>query len=240
MILSKLVNKFSIVVPFFNEYENIINIHTEIESVIKFIKNIDFEIIFVDDASNDGSFEIFKKLEKDYKIKLITNKSNLGQSKSIFLGIKKSSFDNIITLDGDGQNDPNDIPKLIEFYQNKNCDLLGGIRKKRKDSILKIISSIVANSIRSAILKDNCKCTGCSLKIFKKNIFLKFPFFNGMHRFLPALFNGYGYETFFIDVNHRRRKYGTSKYDTFFRLIYGIRDIMRVSKIIRKHNDRFF
>lgn len=234
------MNKFSIVVPFFNEFENIIFLHNEIKLAIKHTKNIDFEIIFIDDASNDGSSEIFKKLEKENKIRLITNKNNLGQSKSITLGVKISSFDNIITLDGDGQNDPNDILKLIDFYQNKNCDLIGGIRKNRKDSILKIFSSIIANSIRSAILKDNCKDTGCSLKIFKKNIFLKFPFFNGLHRFLPALFSGYGYNTFFVNVNHRRRKYGTSKYDTFFRLIYGIRDIIRVSKIIREQNDRLF
>lgn len=232
------MTQFSIVVPFYNEYKNIINLHTEIYSVTSSNKNIAFEIIFVDDGSNDQSFELFKKLQNDYKIKLITNKNNFGQSKSILLGIKAASYSNIITLDGDGQNDPKDIPKLIQVYMDTNCDLLGGIRKKRKDSFLKIISSIIANKIRSAILKDNCKDTGCSLKIFKKEIFLEFPFFNGIHRFLPALYRGYGHKVVFIDVNHRNRNYGTSKYDTFFRLIYGIRDMIKVSKILRKHNDR--
>lgn len=231
------MNSFSIVVPFYNEYENILNLFNEINSVVKNNTNFNFEIIFIDDASNDRSLEILETLKKDGLINLIKNKKNLGQSKSIFLGIELASHNNIITLDGDGQNDPKDIPVLIDIYINKDFDLVGGIRKKRKDSFIKIYSSIVANSVRSFILRDNCQDTGCALKIFKKNIVLNFPFFNGIHRFLPALFKGYGYNTFFIDVNHRNRNYGTSKYDTFFRLIYGIRDLIKVLKIIRQHND---
>lgn len=232
------MKKFSIVIPIYNEYENIISLHTEIINSIKYIKNTEFEIIFIDDASNDGSKDLLKEIKKKYEIKLINNQINLGQSKSISLGIQSSSHENIITIDGDGQNDPNDIPKLINVYLENNLSLIGGIRKKRRDSFIKIFSSIIANKVRSKLLKDNCKDTGCSLKIFKKSIFLQFPYFDGIHRFLPALYLGFGHKTFFINVNHRNRKFGVSKYGTFYRLIYGIRDMIRVYKIIKNNNDR--
>ena len=112
--------------------------------------------------------------------------------------------------------------------------MVGGIRKKRQDSFIKILSSKIANYIRSKILNDNCKDTGCSLKVFSKNIFLEFPYFDGIHRFLPALFKGYGHKTDFINVNHRVRKYGKSKYGTIDRLFRGIRDIIKVKNIINK------
>ena len=111
--------------------------------------------------------------------------------------------------------------------------LIGGIRRNRKDNFTKIISSKIANSIRSRILNDECIDTGCALKIFDKKIFLSFPFFDGVHRFLPALFKGYGYETLFIDVNHRKRNHGISKYGTMNRLFAGIRDIIKVKKILK-------
>ena len=104
------------------------------------------------------------------------------------------------------------------------------------DSFIKVISSKIANGIRSKILNDNCRDTGCSLKVFDKQIFLSFPFFDGMHRFLPALFKGYGYKTMFIDVNHRKRKFGVSKYGTMNRLFKGIRDIIKVRKILKFKN----
>ena len=232
------MKKFSIVIPIYNEYENIKSLHTEIINSTKYIKNTEFEIIFIDDASIDGSKELLKEIKKKHNIKLIHNLSNLGQSKSISIGVKSSSHADIITIDGDGQNDPNDIPKLIHVYLQSNLSLIGGIRKKRKDSFIKIFSSFVANQIREYILKDNCKDTGCSLKIFKKDIFLQFPYFDGIHRFLPALYLGFGYNTFFINVNHRNRKFGVSKYGTFKRLLYGIRDIIKVYKIIRNYNGR--
>ena len=149
--------------------------------------------------------------------------------------MSNSSNKIIITIDGDGQNDPADIPKLLDIYNsNNNIKLIGGIRIKRQDSYIKIISSKLANSIRSKILDDQCKDTGCSLKIFDKDIFLNFPYFNGIHRFLPALFKAYGCDTTFIPVNHRHRKFGTSNYGTFDRAIRGIRDLIKVYFLIRK------
>ena len=181
-------------------------------------------------------FDKIKKITSN-KIKIISNPSNLGQSFSIHSGISNSKYNIIVTLDGDGQNNPTDIPRLLEFYLlNEDIFLVGGIRTKRMDSATKVISSKVANTIRSFILQDDCKDTGCSLKVFDKKIFLKFPYFDGMHRFLPALFKGYGYNTNFMEVSHRKRKYGNSKYGTMNRLFRGIRDIIKVNRILKNKN----
>jgi len=125
---------------------------------------------------------------------------------------------------------------LEHYFLNESICLVGGIRSKRKDNIIKIFSSKIANKIRSYIFKDNCNDTGCSLKVFKKEIFLEFPYFNGIHRFLPSLFTGYGYETLFIKVDHRPRIRGSSNYGIFDRLFRGIVDIIKVKNIISKHN----
>ena len=225
---------FSIVIPIFNESENIKSLIEEID--FNFPKNEKYEIILVNDASTDKTEEVIDSINNE-NLLILNNKKNQGQSYSLYKGIKNSSYDTIITLDGDGQNDPADIPKLLEHYISfKDLKLIGGIRKKRKDNLIKIVSSRIANYIRSKILNDNCKDTGCSLKIFNKNIFLKFPYFDGMHRFLPALFTGYGYKTMYINVNHRKRKFGISKYGTMNRLFKGIRDIIKVKKILKLKN----
>ena len=221
---------FSIVIPIFNEEKNIINLINEIEKNIK--QKYDYEIIFVNDNSADNSINIFKKLNSDLKIQLINNEFNYGQSRSVLIGIQNSQYNNIVTLDGDGQNNPKDIESLVNLYFSKNYKLIGGIRFKRKDSIIKIFASRIANIIRSFILDDDCIDTGCSLKIFDKIIFLEFPFFDGIHRFLPALFKGFGHKTFFVEVDHRPRIYGTSKYGLFKRLFKGIIDIIRVKYIL--------
>jgi len=124
------------------------------------------------------------------------------------------------------------------YFGNGDVNLVGGIRKNRKDKIMKIFSSKFANYIRKFILKDDCVDTGCSLKIFDKEIFLKFPYFNGMHRFLPALFKGYGSSCIFTNVNHRQRVKGESKYGTFDRLLRGIIDLIRVKKILMSYNKK--
>ena len=136
------------------------------------------------------------------------------------------------------QNNPSDIPKMLSIFYQDNYKLVGGIRKNRKDNFFKIFSSYAANFIRRLILKDDCNDTGCSLKIFDREIFLMFPFFDGIHRFLPALFKGFGYKTVFIEVNHRKRHKGISKYGTISRLLWGIRDIYKVLKIL-KNKDKY-
>ena len=223
--------RFSIVIPLFNEENNILILIDEIKAALIEFNNL-FEIIIIDDGSNDHTFAILNNLHIDNLI-VLKNSRNYGQSYSLKKGINRSNNNTIITLDGDLQNNPYDIPKLISLYKSNNFKLIGGIRKNRKDSFIKIFSSYLANKIRMFLLNDDCVDTGCSLKIFDKNIFLKFPFFDGIHRFLPALFKGFGFRTTFVEVDHRRRYMGVSKYGTLSRLIWGIRDIYRVLRILK-------
>jgi len=223
--------EFSIVVPVYNEAKNIIQLINEIYE--QDFKKYNFEVIFIDDKSEDNTTNLLRSVNKK-NFKFIINNKNYGQSYSILKGIQLAKYITIVTLDGDGQNDPSDISKLLNyFFERNDVQLVGGIRKKRKDNLIKIISSKIANYIRSRLLNDNCSDTGCSLKIFNKEIFLKFPFFNGIHRFLPAMFSGYGYKTAFLNVKHRERKFGLSKYGTIDRLFKGIMDIIKVKKILK-------
>ncbi len=228
---------FSVIIPVYNEGDNLISLIKEIKNSLKNYK--EFELIFVNDSSTDDTLQILNKEKSKFDFKILNNESNLGQSYSTFSGIKNSKYNTIVTLDGDGQNNPYDIPKLLEFYINNNdIFLVGGIRAKRKDNIIKIVSSRIANLVRSKILKDGCIDTGCSLKVFDRNIFLKFEYFDGIHRFLPALFNGFGYKTFFLKVDHRKRKHGKSNYGTFLRLLNGLNDMIKVKKMIIKKNNK--
>ena len=225
---------FSVVIPIYNEEDNLSLLIKEIKSSLQDF--INYELIIVNDCSTDNSLKILENEKKFFNFKILNNKKNFGQSYSILLGIKNSKHNIIITLDGDGQNNPNDIPHLLKFYnENNDIFLVGGIRIKRKDSFIKIISSRIANFVRSKFLKDECIDTGCSLKVFDKNIFLNFEYFDGIHRFLPALFIGFGHKTAFLNVDHRHRKYGKSKYGTFFRLFNGFKDMMKVKKINDKN-----
>jgi len=224
---------FSIIIPIYNESENICDLILEIETNLDFNN---YEIIVVNDCSTDKTSKILKKI-KSSKLKIINLKERSGQSYAILTGIKNSSSSTIVTIDGDGQNDPKDISKLYHTYNKSVYSLVGGIRISRKDNIIKILSSSIANKFRMMILKDGCLDTGCGLKIFNKEIFLSFKFFNGIHRFLPALFKGYGHNTFFVPVNHRPRIRGISKYGTLKRLIYGLKDIMYVKKLINSYKN---
>ena len=231
------MNKFSIIIPVYNEQENV---QILFEEIYLFLKKIsDFEVIFVNDASTDNTLQNLKEIKsKNKNVIIINNEKNLGQSMSVIRGVKKANAKIIITLDGDCQNDPNDIIKLYDKYiSDSDLKLVAGIRENRKDNVIKIISSIIANKIRNFFLNDNCTDTGCGLKVFDKEIFLSFFEFDGIHRFLPALFNGFGYKVFFIPVNHRPRVYGFSKYDTLKRAIKGINDIFLVKKIIKNRKN---
>ena len=161
---------FSIIIPIYNERENIFKLIDELKKFLNNKKYL-YEIIIVNDFSNDLSKSDLDNLNKINKVKLINNSKNLGQSLSIHKGIMRSKYSTIVTLDGDGQNNPKDILKLLEIYNLNNYKLVGGIRNKRKDNIIKIFSSKIANFIRSLILNDNCKDTGCSLKVFDKEVF---------------------------------------------------------------------
>lgn len=220
---------FSIVIPCFNESSNIPNLLNEIKYELS---EFNYEIIIVDDYSSDNSVEVIKKF--DNNIVIIENYSNQGQSFSISEGVKCSKSNTIITLDCDGQNNPKDIKKLFSIYKNNSdIKLVGGLRLRRIDSYVKIFSSKVANAIRKFFLKDDCIDSGCGLKVFDKEIFLRLPFFNGIHRFLPALYKGKNCSTHFTSVDHRARKFGNSKYGTMKRAFNGIIDLIKVYYIIK-------
>ncbi len=225
------MKNFSIVIPVFNEALNIVPLLNLINDNLKNFKK---EIIVVNDCSTDQTSLELKNIQNKFLFKIINHHKNLGQSQAIRTGVLNSKFKTIVTIDGDGQNDPRDIEKLVNLYFNyEDIKLVAGIRLKRKDNLIKIVSSKIANKIRMAILKDNCPDTGCSLKVFDKEIFLAFPFFNGIHRFLPALFIGYGFKTEYLNVSHNPRMNGISKYGTIDRMFRGIRDIFKVINIIK-------
>ena len=228
------MENFSIVVPIYNEELNVQDLVEEIFKSIVKIK-VGFQLIIIDDASIDNTFKVISLLKKKYPFIYKKNKSNRGQSYSIREGIKISKFNTIVTLDGDGQNNPNNIIDLLNVYgENNKYQLVAGIRSKRKDSFLKIISSKIANKVRSYILGDHCTDTGCSLKVFNKKKFLELPYFDAIHRFIPSLFEANNLSVKYVQVDHRPRLKGLSKYGTFDRLFKGIIDLYKVYKLVKK------
>lgn len=221
-------NGISIVIPVFNEGKNIINLIDEIEKVMKNI--IAFEILVVDDGSTDNTYkQILKKMKIFKDVKILKHNKNYGQSISLRTGIVQAKHNYIVTLDGDGQNNPKDITKIIKIYNNKKPFLLViGNRVKRNDTKMRRLASRAAYVIRKVILKDNTPDTGCAIKMFRKKDFLLLPFFNHIHRFLPILFKAYGGEVISIPVDHRNRMSGISKYSNLQRATVGIYDLFGV------------
>lgn len=230
-----MIENFSLVIPLFNEEENIERVIEELcLELNKLI--INYEIILIDDGSTDNTVSKVQKLLQKLNIDLqiIRNSINRGQSYSINKGIISSKYKSIVTLDGDGQNDPKDIKHLINVYNPKqNIHLVSGIRTKRRDSYVKKLSSLIANEIRKRYLNDSCSDTGCALKIFNKEIYENLIYFNGIHRFLPALFLSKNSKNIYIPVNHRNRTKGKSKYGISNRLINGLFDMYKVKKMMK-------
>lgn len=221
----------SIVIPIYNEAENIRPLVQELTQSPPL--PCSFELIFVDDASTDTSSQEIKAcreiLSSVYTLIYVKHLHRQGQSAALRSGIRQASHPWIITLDGDGQNDPADIQVML----TKLADLppktvLFGTRRKRQDTYARRLTSRMANGIRQFILKDNSIDTGCSLKLFPRQAFLDLPFFDHIHRFLPPLFQYAGYRIINVPVNHRHRSRGTSKYTFWGRLGEGIIDLIGV------------
>ncbi len=223
--------EISIVIPVYNETENIIGLVSNINNVMQHCME-NYEIIVVDDASSDTTLSVLCDLQKGIPcLRVLHHKFNCGQSTGLYTGICAAKGSIIVTLDGDGQNDPGNIPAMINcFKQNKknNVHMIAGYRKKRNDNPLRRFSSKIANGIRSSLLKDNTPDTGCGLKVFSKSTFLSLPFFDHMHRFLPALVIRHGGKVISMEVNHLPRRYGESKYGVWNRLWVGIVDLIGV------------
>ena len=223
-----MINNISIVIPVLNEERNIINLITEIKKNLE--KKIKYETIIVDDGSSDNTHNVLLKyLKKNKKVLVFKHKKNYGQSVSLRTGIMQTSSNYIVTLDGDGQNDPRDILKLLKSFETDiEFMMVIGNRVKRIDNFARRLASRTAFKIRKFILKDETPDTGCAIKVFKKEDFLKLPFFNHIHRFLPFLFNSFKGKVISIQVNHRARINGYSKYSNFQRFLVGISDIFGV------------
>lgn len=224
--------KISIVVPVYNEADNVDSLVAEI--VMAMSQAEAYEIIYIDDGSNDDTASVLKLAQQHIKaLRVIRHQQSCGQSAAIYTGVKAANYSCIATLDGDGQNDPADISRLYEtlIQQRKstsNLWMVAGWRNKRHDSAWRLFSSKVANTVRSGLLSDNTPDTGCGLKVFLRDEFLRLPYFDHMHRFLPALILRAGGQVISEQVNHRARVHGYSKYGTLDRLWVGIVDILGV------------
>lgn len=222
----------SIVVPVYNEAENIASLVQEITDKIGDDKT--YEIIYVNDGSTDDTAEILsQELQRNPRLRVIQHKNSCGQSAAINTGIQAAKYPYIATLDGDGQNDPADIVRLYSLLLERrqstpNLYMVAGWRQQRHDSTWKLFSSRVANTFRAKVLADHTPDTGCGLKVFLREAFLNLPYFDHMHRFLPALMMRAGGQVISEAVSHRSRTKGYSKYGTFDRLWVGIFDVMGV------------
>jgi dolichol-phosphate mannosyltransferase len=226
------MNELSVVVPVRNEEGNVASLIGEIDAVLKHMTH---EIIYVDDGSTDATYNHLKALQTQYKqLKIVRHAQSCGQSTAVRTGVIFARYDWVATLDGDGQNDPADIVKLIAAVAD-GVDLVGGNRRaSRRDTWIKRISSVIANTLRSKMLRDDTPDTGCGLKLFKRAVFLDLPYFDHMHRFLPALVKRRGGKTVSVPVSHRNREHGKSNYGTLDRLMVGIVDLFGVAWLQRR------
>ncbi|MFT4942085.1 MAG: dolichol-phosphate mannosyltransferase [Paraglaciecola sp.] len=229
--------KLSIVIPAKNEGENVAPLINEIIATLKDVS--EFEIVYVDDGSDDSTFDELLKLKQqgaDY-LKPIKHKHSVGQSTAILSAVRAATGDLIVTMDADGQNDPSDIPLMLQQALLLPLDsdfCIAGYRKNRKDTAWKRFQSRLANAVRSKLLNDGTPDTGCGLKILPRSTFLTLPYFDHMHRFIPALVNRIGGEIVIVEVNHRNRQAGISKYNMLGRLGVGIIDMLGVMWLQRR------
>jgi len=222
----------SFVVPVFNEADCIATLIEEIENCGR-VLTADFEIIVVDDGSTDQTLEVLRELiPQRQRLRVIPCHSNGGQSRATCIGVRAARHGWIVTLDGDGQNVPGDAQRLVESLldhdQPSRVGMVTGRRAKRRDRWIKRIGSRIANRVRKALLDDGVSDTGCGLKLFRRALFLDLPQFDHMHRFLPALARMQGTEVVEVEVGHRPRMAGVSKYGTLDRLRVGIPDLFGV------------
>ena len=225
----------SVVVPVFNEQDNIPPLLAEIAAALR--GRVDFEIVYVDDSSRDGSLAVLTQAKADYpELRVVRHLAQSGQSTAIRNGVKAARGAWIATLDGDGQNDPADIPKLLGMRDESPAaiKLYAGWRVNRRDSGSKRWASKWANAIRSRLLRDDTPDTGCGIKLFERAAFLDLPYFDHMHRYLPALMQRAGWQVKSVPVNHRPRGAGVSKYNNLNRALVGISDLRGVGWLIRR------
>ena len=217
----------SVVVPVFNEEESIGILQSELRDALK---GHDYEIIFVDDGSVDRTVE---RIQPQENVRVIRFEKNTGQSAAIYAGLKAVRGTTAVLIDGDLQNDPRDIPKLLAEIA-RGADLVCGYRAERRDTVVKRLTSRIANTIRSRYTKDGVRDTGCTLKAMRRECVDALVPFKGMHRFIPALVKGAGYSLVEIPVNHRRRQFGESKYGLGNRALRATIDMFGVRWLLSR------
>jgi glycosyltransferase involved in cell wall biosynthesis len=217
----------SVVVPLFNEEENVPILQAELTNALA---GLDYEIIFVDDGSRD---QTVSRIAPDPRVRVLRFERNAGQSAAMLAGLHEARGAVAVLIDGDLQNDPADIPKLLAEIE-RGADLVCGYRAQRKDTVVKRITSRVANFVRSRFTKDGVRDTGCTLKAMKREcVAALFPF-KGLHRFIPALVKGAGYRLVEVPVNHRPRKFGVSKYGLGNRALRATTDMFGVRWLLSR------
>ena len=217
----------SVVVPLFNEEENVPILQAELAAALQ---GLDYEIIFVDDGSVD---QTVKRIAFEPRVRLLQFERNAGQSAAMYAGLQSARGGTAVLIDGDLQNDPADIPKLLAEIE-RGADLVCGYRAQRKDTLVKRITSRIANFVRSRFTKDGVRDTGCTLKAMRRECIGELIPFKGMHRFIPALVKGGGYRLVEVPVNHRPRKFGQSKYGLGNRALRATTDMFGVRWLLSR------
>ena len=224
----------SVVVPVKDEAGNVGPLAREIAAALR---GRSHEIIFIDDGSSDGTAQALGGLKGEIAgLRVLRHGRNLGQSRGIRSGVQAAKGEIIVTLDGDGQNDPADIPKLVSALRaDPDAAMVSGVRVKRKDTASRRLASRLGNGFRNLMLGDGASDTGCGLKAFHRDMFLGLPYFDHMHRFLIALTQREGGRVGYAPVNHRPRLQGASKYTNFGRLLVSVQDLLGVRWLQRRH-----
>ncbi len=216
--------QISLVIPVFNEEENLETLAAEIAAALE---GHEYEVVFVDDGSRDRSLEVLCVLRRaDARLRVLRLGENRGQSAAFAAGFQAARGEIVVTLDADLQNDPADIPLLLAELEG--CDLVSGVRARRHDTWTRRIASRIANRVRSAVVHDGVTDVGCSLKAYRTELVKRLKMFDGMHRFLPALVRLQGARIREVEVRHRPRRHGESKYTVGNRLFRTIRDLFAV------------
>lgn len=223
----------SVVVPAYNEAECLRPFTAELLDTMRSLGQ-EFEVVFVDDGSRDGTRELMRQLTDEHpEVHFIRFKENRGQTSAMAAGFKRARGDIVVTLDADMQNDPRDIPRLVERLDE--YDVVCGWRQKRYDNLVRRVSSRVANYVRNKLSNEQIVDVGCSLKAYKKECLENIKLYEGMHRFLPTLFKLEGYRIIEVPVNHRLRELGDSKYNIRNRIVRAFLDLLAVRWMKRRY-----
>ena len=226
---------FSIVIAVFNEADNVVPVTEELLRAVGAMGP--FELIYVDDGSSDGTADRLRALRaQGGPIRILRHDRRCGKTAALVTGIAAARAPWIVTMDGDGQDDPGEIPGMLQaaWSDEKSSPLVAGIRTRRNDPLPRRLATRFANGLRQMLLSDGCPDTACGFKVFRRDVFLRLPAFEGMHRFLPALFQTYGHPLVCYPVAHRARLKGRSKYTNFGRAMVGVADLLGVIWLRRR------